>query len=331
MESDFYLFLFRMRKLIFGICLLVVLFLSNCSDDTPIISVQPQPKPMLVHPLFFQEEINSLINFPFWFNDSIIRSQKIQSVLWTNFGTTDEQLNELEDSQPFPKKTIRYTFNKRGKLIHIQLTDFSEGIIISHQSFSIYPTSTQFSYATQLNNSYGVANSTNVYLPDGIKTNYQVFHSVRTNQRIHFIPNSAFWGGLAVDSLAHPKPEDWIVLGKPSKPEKRYRVLNMVKEKQVTNYTYYQSNFPKEIINGDYPFTRKRSFLYEKNGLLKSFIDSTFIDRSFVTRSVHQLVIDEEGKLTRIVQRKGHSEQQKAYSTTEKIEYTYIQSKQQDQ
>ena len=321
----FFLFLILMRKISCGFLMVLIGLITACDAAKNKTKEAVIPQAMLVHPLYFQEEVNSLINFPFWFNDSIVRAQKIQSILWTNYGTTEEPINDLEDSQPFPKKTIRYTFNASGKLIHLQLTDFAEGIIISHQSFSIVPTTTMYSYAKQLNNSYGVANSTNIYLPIKMQFIYQVYGNIQSNQRLHYVVNSSMWGGLAVDSLTHPKQEDWIVLGKPTKPEKRYRVFNMVKEKQVTTYSYYRSNFPKEITNDDYPFTRKRSFVYAKTGQLAAFIDSTFIDQLFVTRGVHRLILDSEGRLVRIVHRKGHSEQEKAFSTTEKIAYTFVQ------
>lgn len=296
-------------------------FIIGCSTTFKKRVQHKEAKPNLIHPLYFQEELASFINFPFWFNDSIIKANNIESIQHVIFTSTHE--DDLEENTPFPKKTIRYTFDKKGYLIHIQYTDYSEGIIISHQSYQIIGTKyPYYTAAIRLDNTLGVENSSYLVVPYKRKKNVLQFNNHAKKERIHFIQKKRFWGPLSVDSIAKPKPTDWIVLGTPYKPEKRFKVKNTVKESDVTTYAYLNNNFPTEIISGEYPFTKKRTFDYSKKGRFLGFVDSTFIDVEFITRSTTRLNYNQKGLPVNITKIKGHATGQKVYITKEVISYT---------
>ena len=301
-------------------------FTIGCTSISKKKQVKQVATATLIHPLYFQEDLASFINFPFWFNDSSVKANHIESIQQVIYTSTHE--DDMEENPPFPKKTIRFTFDRKGYLIHIQYTDYSEGIIISHQSYSIIGTKyPYYTAAIRLDNTLGVENTSYLVVPHKKKKNVLQFDNLAKKERIHFIQKKRFWGPLSVDSIAEPKPKDWIVLGTPHKPEKRFKVKNKVKESDVTTYTYLNNNFPIQIISGEYPFTKKRTFDYSKKGHFMGFVDSTFIDMEFVTRSTTRLVYNKQHLPIKLTKIKGHATGQKVYITKEVFSYTNFDQK----
>lgn len=311
------------------VCLLILLgfTLANCTEKKKVPVPRTEITPDLIHPLYFQEEVSSLINFPFWFNDSIVAGQKIRQLTITSYKgvLSDTSAYSDSDDETFPKRTIIYTFNQSGRMVQMQITDFSEGIVISNQSFQIgKPGALGFCGVVQKDNLYGVENNTFTYDPSRITANYAAFEASNDLDLIHFILNKKYFGPLSVDSIASPLPNDWVVLGKPDRPEKRYKVRNKVKEKFVSNYSYYASNYPKVITNEDYPFFKKRYFNYKK-GHFDGYTDSTFIDETFVT-SVKSFIYYNPKRLPeKVIHKKEHAEGVNHYQTQEIFSYSFYE------
>lgn len=317
------LFLVSMQKYSCVYLIFLVLSLASCSTAVLPTKSTTHMQPTLLHPLYFQDEVSAMLNFPFWFQDSILKQQHIQSCTITTYGSSSSSEEEVKKT-PFPKKSVCYTFDHFGHLIHIQLTDFFEGIIISHQSFQIIPSSNSYYFGVKrLDNTYGIENNSYLIVPFKTKKNVVQFDNNMKSERLHYIENKAFWGALSVDSITNAKPTDWIILGTPKRPEKRYRVKNTVTERNVTHYTYYNSNFPNVTISEDYPFTKKRTFLYNRAGLFTGYIDSTFIDAIFVTRGLNYIHYDKDKKPTLITHSKGHADGANSYRSKELITYTF--------
>lgn len=315
-----------MKRYMVYLLILSGFLLSNCTQKKKVKARKTDIVADLIHPLYFQEEISSLINFPFWFNDSLIASQKIQQLTITSFkGVISDTsvTNPDSDNETFPKRTLVYTFNQEGRLVQLQITDFSEGIVISNQSFRINK-SGELNYceAVQKDNLYGVENNTFTYDPHKFSSNYASFESSNDLDLLHFILNKKFFGPLSVDSIASPLPNDWIILGTPDKPIKRYKVKNKVKETSISNYKYASKNFPKLITNEDYPFFKKRYFNYQ-NGHFSGYIDSTFIDETFVTSVKSHIYYNDKRAPLKIVHKKEHAEGVNNYQTHELFTYTY--------
>lgn len=315
-----------MKRYIVYLLILSGFLLSYCTQKKKVQVKRTEIAADLIHPLYFQEEISSLINFPFWFNDSIVSQQKIQQLTVTSFkGIISDTgtYNPDSEDETFPKRTLIYTFNPEGRLIQLQITDFSEGIVISNQSFR-FNQSGKLNYfeAVQKDNLYGVENNTFTYNPTRFSTSYASYEASNDLDLIHFILDENYFGPLSVDSIASPLPNDWVVLGYPDRPVKRYKVKNKVKETSISNYEYYNENFPKLITNEEYPFFKKRYFNYQ-NGHFKGYIDSTFIDETFVT-SVKTLIYYDKKRLpTKIIHKKEHAESVNNYQTHELFTYTF--------
>lgn len=315
-----------MKRYCVYLLLLAGFALSNCTEKKKVQVREAEIVADLIHPLYFQEEISSLINFPFWFNDSIVAQQKIKQLTITSFkGVISDTsvYNPDSEDETFPKRTLVYTFNQAGRLVQLQITDFSEGIVISNQSFQINtPGQLDYCEAVQKDNLYGVENNTFTYDPVKLTSAYASFEASNDLDLIHFILDKTYFGPLSVDSMASPLPNDWVILGSPNKPVKRYKVRNKVKETSISNYDYYNGNYPKLITNEDYPFFKKRYFNYQ-HGHFNGYIDSTFIDETFVT-SVKSLIYYNDKRLpTKIIHKKEHLEGVNNYQTHELFDYTY--------
>lgn len=303
--------------------------LFSCSGKSKKNKESVVVQPTLIHPLFFQDEINQLVNFPFWFNDSIIRAKNIQQIRFISFGSALDLDEENDRIEELPKKTILYTFNAQGKLIAIQETTFSEGIIISNQSYKVTPSRIPaFSYLIPDEEHLGMENSTYLLVPVAFKPNVLQFDNEDFNERYHFIANKKYFGALSVDSIAHPRSSDWVVLGTYSRPEKKYKVQNKVREYQVTTYEYWNSNYPKATINDEFPFTKKRTYTYRK-GIFTGYVDSTFIDQEFVTKINTNIYYDKNQLPVHIEHIKKHSEGTQFFKKQEQFEYIFRETNEQ--
>ena len=315
-----------MWKLNRFIYFLIIILLASCSERKKVQEKQIPVQVALIHPLFFQEELSNNLNFPIWFNDSLIATNHIKQLTITSFkGVPQDSSNQNPDNEvAFPKVATVYTFDKAGKLIHIQITNYSEGIIISNQNFQ-FSLANKYHYAKVLlkENAYGVDNNHMLYVPYKENDDYLAYAGDDDVSMLHFIQSKKFQGPLSVDSIAKPLPTDWVILGSPDRPEKRYKVINKVKENQVSTYTYYEQNYPLVVTNHEFPFFRKRYYNYD-NGNFTGFTDSTFIDETFVTNITTNISFD-KALPRKIVHTKAHKDGVGNYETFESIDYTFYE------
>lgn len=312
-----------------------LLLLFSCGEKPAKKPRAQTVKTPLIHPLFFQEEIASQLNFPFWFSDSLVREYGIETLTWTVYGSTE--LDEENDPQQegAQRTTTVYTFDRNGMLIGLERKHFSEGLTISTSRYAISPTGGKGYCPIKRVMPLGL--SAEGIDPGGPATEPFSFLRQVTNRsrilqydddltdvRYHFFPEKKYRGPLSIDSIGHPGSADWIIWGTPVRPEKRYQVRNTVTESHVTHYRYVQGNYPSKITWSDYPFTQKRYFSYSKSGIFTGFIDSTFIDDSFITRNVTWFDLDKHNSPVQITHRKGHADAGTNYQTVEKIRYTYF-------
>ncbi|ASS50342.1 MAG: hypothetical protein A3D31_12300 [Candidatus Fluviicola riflensis] len=310
-----------------------LLLLCACSGKNSVKKVTTVVQPSIIHPLFFQEEIAAHLNFPFWFNDSIIRKQGIQSFTWRVYRST--QLDDESNGQPISDLKIKviYTFNEAGKLISVERNEYSEGLKISERKYALIPTVFP-SFFQDKPLQPMVSNgdeSTEAYVclvKNKPRKRVDQYEDNYNHLRYHFFPDKKYWGPLSIDSIGRPGENDWVIRGTPDKPKKRYQVHNTVTERNVTHYDYYNDNYPHMIRWTDYPFTQHRHFNYSKNGVFTGFIDSTFVDQAFVTRNVSVFDFDALQRPIRITHKKAHADGDKHYQTIETIDYILFPTKQ---
>ncbi len=305
---------------IFGGLLLVMIV--ACTVKPSAVKKPVIASPTIFHPLYFQEEIASQLNFPFWFNDSLIRLHNIREITRTTYGSYEVEPGDTTSIETLPKTEIIYRFSPQGKLLEITRIYYAEGLEIARNNYLIGEQPVNRYYAAE-DTPFNTAPSMDYVRMTrvGKKKNVLQFDDTDNDIRYHFFADKQFWGALSVDSIADPEPQDWIIHGTPERPVKRYQVHNTVTEKNVTHYQYLNENYPKMITWSDYPFTQKRYFRYDRRGEFSGFIDSTFIDQSFVTRNVTTFIRDKWNRPTEIVHQKGHAASEASYRTIEKISY----------
>lgn len=315
------------RLLLFTVCLLTLL---SCNELRRVKKKETNVQPSLIHPLYFQEELQTQLNFPFWFNDSLLREQGVKSIVWRTYRS--EQLDEENKG----KKTadlhfkVVYTFNEQGQLVAVERKEYNDGIRIARYRYAVIPGENGYSLVQPL--------QPQVSEDEEINEPYVTLRKLRprkrvaqyeddlSDQRYHYFFDARFQGPLSVDSIGHPRSNDWVIIGKPHRPEKRYHVTNTVTESDVTRYNYFNDNYPHMVRWSDYPFTQRRHFRYSGKGIFVGFTDSTYVDQTFVTRTVSSFKFDHKHRPIRIVHRKGHASGEKSYRTIETIDYILFSS-----
>src|SRR6218665_817663 len=307
------------------IALLLLLFcIGSCSESVKSKKTAITVEASLIHPYYFQDEIGQQLNFPFWFNDSILRKRKIETITHVIYGSALDSDSGNDRVERLPKKNIIYHFNTNGELIQVTQTSFSEGIIIANHNFFLKKSKwPYFYYVIPDDEHLGLESSNHLFIPVAKKKNVIQYDDEFYDERLHYIENENYFGALSVDSIANPSPKDWVILGSPIRPLKKYKVINKVKEKQVTTFEYWNKNYPKVVINPEFPFINKRYFVYDK-GRFNGYLDSVFIDNDFVTMISTKIKYATNGLPVTVEHIKNHVGTTQPFKKIEEFKYSYF-------
>lgn len=266
----------------------LVFLLFSCSHPETRKAVDGKPVKTLIHPLFFQEEIASRINFPFWFDASLVSSHKIASLKIDTYRVSGDD-EELLYSRTF-------NFARNGRLTNLGRVEFMDDIAISDKRYSFFGEPRgNYRPVVVVTDSAGMNKSNTYRLVKPVSSRrdlYDYFETVGM-KHLFFLPNLKKQGALSVDSIAHPEPNDWVILGTPEKPLKRYHVVNTVTEFEVITYTYEKNGLPELIQWSDFPFRQKRYFHYVV-GKFKGFTDYSLIDNKAISTASTAILYDGE-------------------------------------
>ena len=302
---------------------LFLFFLVACGNKDQKKKAPIAYKKGLIHPLFFQPEIANNLTFAFWFNDSIAKSNDLKII---RFKYLEGSEYGTEEKTHFPKKIVKYILDRNGKIIHIQETSYSEGIVISTVSYWLKcENKSVYSYAKLDTNALETYNPRyHKTILDPVKSTKKYFILKNRNKevKVNYIYDPKLQKPLAIEKIFHPNSNDWIILGRPSQPIKRYQVYNTVKEKNVIEYEYNEGNLPSRIKKSNFPFTTIRNFTYE-NGQFKGFLDSTFIDQTFVTSEKSTIIYNDKKLPHKLIRKKEHQESDVQSEFNVIIEYEY--------
>lgn len=314
------------RKYIFRLGLLLLLF-TACREN-PTANPEEDEEPTLpclfnMNRSFTPEEFN--ISFPLWFNDSLIRKHKIETLtrnLYSNsvdIDTTDLSLRESKV----------YTFNEAGKLIGLYIEHYYDHTLVGSMSFT-FSKHDEVGYAEVqsrkekiLRSDQEILSQYRRYTKEKYADKYLVFKEQMSGDRLFFMLRKKHWGSLSVDSILNPSRRDMIVLGTPKKPHKRYKVENRVNESEVVEYSYAEGLL-KRISFDRYPFHYERSLTFDRKGQCTGFIDSTFSNKKYLTRreSTFQM---KKGIPVRMIHETKSSKSATGYYQMETFEYSYFE------
>lgn len=267
------------------------------------IDFNPKRINQWINPVFYNNDFEDELNFPLWFDDSLIKAHEIYKITKRVYARINEDSSEVNSiNQAVPKEKIEYYFDPNGLVDEVVIYSYFDDREISRTSFKFDGNMLPSGYRNVIvlaTINLSKKNdedefSTELYKDDISQFNqfkflkktkkYSSYMNLESNSQLFIVKNRKFWGPLSIDSILNPKNEDWIVLGTMRKPYKRYQVENTVNESNVTNYFYYKSGVLKRRTQKSYPFENKRSFVYNKKNQWIGYIDSTFSNGSFVTK-----------------------------------------------
>jgi hypothetical protein len=124
---------YHKRRYIFGV--IGWWTLLACTSSAPSDETQPLAQGIykgLLSPFFFQEERLREPNFPFWFNDSLIRQHRIKSITITHY------VVDVDAAESIQKRTV-FGMDNDGLVNQIEYSNWYDGKIISSEKLSLEP------------------------------------------------------------------------------------------------------------------------------------------------------------------------------------------------
>lgn len=300
----------RMKcKLLLVLPIAFVLF-ASCSETKEKRSSKEtiKARPFLFRMNYFLSPEAENPSFPLWFNDSLVRENGIYQLVQYSYlqNTEGEEALEMEK---------KFTFDERGELTTVQRKRYYENFIVEHVTFKYSGVKDILGFAVvEIIDSLHPENE-RIYdhyekVTNGKK--YTGYKSLATGDYLFYIGNMKLWNAVAVDSLLQPSSTDVIIYGSPEKPIKKFRVENIVNEKDVVIYNYFESSSAvKNIERENYPFSVRSTVSLNNKGYCSGYIDSTFSAEKYLNRTVSKFKFEENGlpvRLTHKGLRKGHYE-----------------------
>lgn len=315
-------------KRVLQICF-IALFMASCGEDEPVLQHEPKKTAQWINPLFFNNDFEHELNFPLWFNDSLIRAHQIYKITKRIYPHIVGDTSEINDyHQAIPKEKIEYYFDPNGMVDQVVLYSYFDDREIARATFvyqgnmlatgyrkvvampfiSLTKDPIRDEFTTEL-----YRDKTHQYSLLSFEMEKKKFASyvdLEKGNHLFVLKHKKNWGPLSVDSIVNPMKQDWVVLGTMRKPYKRYQVENTVRERNIYIYDYWNSGVVKRRIKKTYPFEYRRSYLFGKKNEWKGYIDSTFSEGSFITRTEHQILFDAYERPVEINHRKSNEEPQ---------------------
>lgn len=291
----------------------VILLMFSCGNKNEVpLQQEPKKTAQWINPLFYNNDFEGELNFPLWFNDSLVRAHKIYKItkrIYPRFLGDTTEINSLK--QAIPKEKIEYYFDPNGLVDQLVVYFYFDDREISRAYFkyegnmmasgyrkvnvlpfiSFAKQGIKDDFTTEL-----FQDKTNQYsfLDFLLKRDkYSSYLDVEKRNHLFILKDRKYWGVLSVDSILHPTKEDWIVHGSMRKPYKRYHIDNIVKESMVHTFNYWKSGVINHRIKQNYPFEYKRSFIYNRKNQWIKYLDSTFSDGKFITSIENKIFYDQ--------------------------------------
>lgn len=319
-------------RYVFAVILILPLFFS-CSEKQDEDAVKiPKKVAQWINPLYFNNDFENELNFPLWFNDSLIRAHKIYKITKRVYSHLVGDTNEINSyNEAIPKEKIEYYFDPNGLVDQIVIYMYYDDREIARVNF-IYEGNlhasgyrkmralplislTKSPIVDEFTTDFfqDKTNQYNLYDFVGSKGKYLAFMDSEKGNHLFFVKKKKYWGPLSIDSILNPAKEDWVVHGTPRKPYQRYKVDNIVNQSNVFMYQYWKTGVLKRRIKTSYPFEYRRTFTYGENNEWNGYIDSTFTENKFITKYESKIIYDEYQRPFEITHVKFNEENQGVY------------------
>ena len=318
-----------MRLKLFGLFCLMLL-IASCSEEkrTPFLKRKVNYQPFLFNMQhYFSSQENSM-SFPVWFNDSVIKKNKIQGI--TISGYPSSQSEEVDRNAP--KSTKTYAFNEEGEVLSVRYEQFYENVKVGSYAFNYATSKDEYGFSKvekviEKDSDQDEAEQYAVFQKEQYGEKFLIYKDELTGDYLFYMLKAKNWGALSVDSIFNPTIDDNIVFGSPMYPVKTYRVENVVNEMDVVEYFYDKSDqFIQSKLHDEYPFQNHRTINYTKDGVCLGFVDSTFSGDKFL--KARQTSFKKDKKLPiKIIQESKSNDAASSYFHVETLEYSFFEEK----
>lgn len=282
---------------------IIFLLLQACSSDSAYSKKKGKKKDLpsfiQMNTVFTESERN--VSFPIWFNDSMVKGNHISKITRSFYLVEEnDEGYQWELTNEIPREKREYWFTPEGHVKQLNVSYYYDNQVIGNVSFLYDGTKDENGFskvkqggdkdfqwdASEDNSSFYF------YIHKKVKTTtkYLAYQNDQTGDYLFYMLNKKFWGPLSIDTILQPTPKDIVVLGKPYKPNKIYRVQNKVSETDVQLFEYKDKKHRIATITRlEYPFDHKRTLLYTKNGTCNGYIDSTFSIKKYLNRTISEI------------------------------------------
>lgn len=243
------------------------------------------------------------VSFPIWFNDSVIKNNKIKRIVRNIYPIGDP------DEFTSPKETRLYDFSEQGALLSVSIKKFYDNMTVEDVTFIYSGVKDEMGYSVVeiVNGEHQIEDEGDyaIHLKEEYLEKFLVYSNENTGNYLFYMLNKMNWGALSIDSILQPTPTDLIVLGSTFKPKKMYRVHNTVSESNVVDLSYSKDGNVIESISFEkYPFYYKRHINYDDKGYCTGFIDSTFSSDQYLTRTNNTFQMNEKHLPEKLIEKK---------------------------
>lgn len=307
------------------ILLLIPILLAACSEEKrQLFRIRKKPsKDFVLEMQHFFSDSEDNMSFPVWFDDSIIKENKIKTIQRKiyNLNGKTEDLSSL-------KVEKHYEFNENGIIKSIRICEYYEGQKVSDVTFNYFDVRDVYGFQKV---KMSVSNESNedlegyqIYEMEQTANSFLAYVNADNGDYLFFLPNEKHWGAISVDSILGPTGEDFIVYGTPKRPSKRYRVVNRVNEFDVRTIDYAKkSDNPTEIQFEREPFNYKRNIEYNKKGDCIGFVDSTFSMERYLMRRHSKFTFENKQLPSLITHTSARTNENDKNIQLETFDYTY--------
>jgi hypothetical protein len=309
------------------ILLLIPILLAACSEEKRQLfrNRKKLSKDFVLEMQHFFSESEDNMSFPVWFDDSLIKENKVQAIHRKIYN-----LNGNVADFASLKVEKDYEFDVNGKVKSIKISEYYEGQKVSDVTF-------RYSGVRDVNGFQKVkmskTNESNEDLTgyqfhdlEQTATSFLAYSNVDDGSYLFFLPDEKHWGALSVDSILGPTGEDLIVYGTPKLPSKRYHVVNRVNEFDVKTIEYAKkTDNPTEVQFEREPFDYKRNIEYNKTGDCVGFIDSTFSMERYLMRRHSKFSLQKNQLPFRVTHTSARTNDNNENFQIETFDYTYYE------
>jgi len=292
-------------KRFFLVGVFVPLFLIGCQWERAPMTFSDTSKEQWLTPNFWIPDLAANLNFPNYFNASLLQKQKISKITEIIFSASYTDFLKVNLEKLSPDAIRTFEFDEKGNILSMEIQHFDQGKLNEQEKYIYAPKNDSYAGSFRFIRDF----SSKTFFPINKKLSndsrfvafnltkkaddYRIFTDTTTTSRWLVAENKKLLDPIALDTTFQPQPEDWIVFPSMNFPKKMYRVKNKIVEPEVYELHYGKSG---QLVSYDYRLYSnhtERKFAFDKSGNLIGFTDR-LLDADVFLREMHFYVQNDE-------------------------------------